>query len=147
MVAIIRHFQVGDSQDFSDQEGGGAQDRRGKDSSDTSGSQQPAGRSLRCSLNACSSGQATDPSVTAVAAPLPDGSQQKRGQGHCSAGPGSALAHAPEGKIYKELAGAGSSRIAPKMVKRIMKVADTPRGMPKIPSRVMYMWPTIRSRS
>ena len=37
-------FQVGDPQDFGDQEGGGTQDRRGKDGSDASGSQQPAGR-------------------------------------------------------------------------------------------------------
>ena len=37
------------------------------------------------------------------------------------------------------------SRNAPKRMNRKMKVAETPRGMPRIPSVVKYMWETIRS--
>lgn len=33
------------------------------------------------------------------------------------------------------------------MVKRMMSVAETSTAVPKIPSSVMYMWPTRREMS
>ncbi len=33
------------------------------------------------------------------------------------------------------------------MVKRMMKVAETSMAVPKMPSSVIYMWPTSRSTS
>jgi hypothetical protein len=33
------------------------------------------------------------------------------------------------------------------MVKRMMSVADTSTAVPKMPSSVMYMWPTMRPTS
>ena len=50
-------------------------------------------------------------------------------------------------KSRKNLPAPENWRNAPKIVNRMMSEDDTSTATPKIPSRVMYMWPTRRPTS
>src|SRR4030042_6287797 len=93
-------------------------------------------------------GEATAPNVTVVATPLPEGPPRRK-EARVTVRP--ALVGFPpiaaKEKSIKNLPDPENSKKAPQMVKRMMKVEETSIGTPKIPSRVIYIWPTMRSIS
>ena len=87
-----------------------------------------------------SSGQTTAPRVTVVATPLPD-TVPSRNPDRVTVRPGPApLSERPNAAIVQLMKNGPApdlARIAPKMVNRMMKVAHTFSGTPKMPSSVM----------
>src|SRR5918999_2043872 len=93
-------------------------------------------------------GQATEPSVTVVATPLPD-TVPSRKPATVTLRPGAAADRerpiAASDQSMKNLPAPEYSRIAPYAEKSTMYVAATSSGTPKMPSSVMYNVPTSRS--
>ena len=91
---------------------------------------------------------ATAPTVTVVATPEPDGPPSKKEDITTVLPTLEVLPPIKEKeKSMKNLPAPLNCKNAPKMVNRIIRVAETSTAVPKIPSSVMYMKPTRRGNS
>ena len=141
----LRDFDIGGVREFGHQKGRGAHDRGHDLAARRGGRLDGAGEFRPVAEFFFIIGMVKLPDPTVLATELPETVPSRALVMTATlAGPPAAQPAIESAMSMKSLPMPVFSRKAPKRINRKMNEADTPRGMPRIPSVVKYMWETIR---